>query len=272
MFNADSVSISGLGPVATTGTAAVDLATSTTYELTATGVCGQSVQQLNVAIGAPRLTALIPAEAKPGQTVRMTVENLATNDAVTGAFLTFPNGTTAVAQVNVEDGVPVFTVPLPRDVGGVSGDYTGAVSVSARLNDDTLTNTVNFTFLKSTYAGDAPADFRQWITSKAAAVRDILNQLHDQPDLAPAIDVLLAGLDPDLAVLQKMADDIAATGSAVLPAFPATAEYPNPQPVTVTRADLETMMSMIHELTPAEPESPEAWKNRLRLAGDAGPA
>jgi hypothetical protein len=271
VFNADSVSITGLGAVAAAGTAAVDLAASATYELTATGVCGQTVQALNVAIGAPRLTGLTPVAAKPGQTVQLTVENLATPGAVTGAFLTFPNGTTAVAQVNLEDGVPVFTVPLPRDVGGVTGDYTGAVSVAARLNDDTLTNTVNFTFLKSTYAGDAAADFRQWITSKASAVRDILSQLHEQPDLAPAIDVLLAGLDPDLVVLQKMADDIATTGSAVLPAFPATAEYPNPQPVTVTRADLETMMSMIRELTPLEPESPEAWKNRMRLAGDAGP-
>lgn len=271
VFNADSVSITGLGAVATSGTVPITLSSSTTYELTATGVCGQTVQPLNVAIGAPRLTALSPAAAKPGQTVQLTVENLATPGAVTGAFLTFPNGTTAVAQVNLEDGVPVFTVPLPRDVGGVTGDYTGAVSVAARLNDDTLTNTVNFTFLKSTYAGDAPADFRQWITSKAAAVRGVLNQLHEQPGLAPAIDVLLAGLDPDLAVLQKMADDIASTGSAVLPAFPATAEYPNPQPVTVTRADLETMMSMIQVLTPAEPESPEVWKNRMRLAGEAGP-
>ncbi|MGJ5817698.1 hypothetical protein [Paludibaculum fermentans] len=271
VFNADTVSISGLGPVATTSTAAVDLTESATYELTATGVCGETVQQLNIAIGAPRLAALSPAEAKPGQTVTLTMENLAAPDAVTGALLTFPNGTTAVAQVNVENGVPVFTVPLPRDVGGVTGDYTGGISVAARLNDDTLTNTVGFTFLKSTYAGDAAADFRQWITSKAAAVRDVLTQLHDQPDLAPAIDVLLAGLDPDLAVLQKMADDIAVTGSAVLPAFPATAEYPNPQPVTVTRADLETMMSMITELTPAEEESPTAWKNRVRAAGEGGP-
>jgi hypothetical protein len=271
VFYADSVTISGLGPVDPTGSATVDLKASNTYELKATGICGETIQTLEVAIGAPRLTAVTPASAKPGQTVKLTLANLAAADAVTGAQLTFPNGSTAVVQVVVEDGVPVFTVPLPRDAGGVTGDYVGGVAIAARLNDDSLTNSVNFAFVKGVYAGDAAADFRKWIDAKAEKVRDILTQLHDQPDLGPAMDVLLAGIDPDLAVLRKMADDIAATGSAVLPPFAATADYPNPQPVTITRADLESIMSLLMELTPAEEESPQAWKERVRAVGDAGP-
>lgn len=273
VFNADSVSISGLGDVAATGTTSVDLEDSATYELTATGVCGTASQTLSIPIGAPRLTAVEPAEAKPGQLVRLTLENLADPQAVTGAELTFPNGTTAVVQVNVEDGAPVLTVPLPNNVGGVEGDYTGAVTIAARLDDDTRTNSLDFHFLKATYEGDAVADFRQWIDTKAARVRDVLTQLHDQEDLAPAIDTLLAGIDPDLAVLHQMADDIAASGSAVLPAEPATVDNPDPQPVVVTRADLEALMALFHEIDPPDtvPESPEAWKRRARAAGEGGP-
>jgi hypothetical protein len=271
VYSADAVTISGLGAVEPSGSATVDLKESGVYELRAVGFCGETVQTLEVAIGAPRLTAVSPSSAKPGQVVRLTLANLASADAVTGARLTFPNGTAAVVEVVVEDGVPVFTVPLPRDAGGVAGDYSGELSVAARLNDNSVTNSMGFTLEKGAYAGDAAVDFRKWIDAKAEMVRNVLTQLRDQPDLGPAMDVLLAGIDPDLAVLRQMADDIAATGSAVLPAFPATADFPNPQPVMVTRADLESMMSLIVELTPEEEESPQAWKERVRAVGEAGP-
>lgn len=271
VYQADSVSLSGVGPVPATGSTTVDLEASTTYELTATGLCGTTTRQLTVSIGAPALTALLPAEANPGQTVTLTLDHLADPHAVTGAQITFPNGTTAVLPVNLTEGQPAFTVPLPRDAGGVEGDYTGPVTIAARLSDGAFTKPLDFTITRAAYEGDATADFRQWIDTKAAQVRDVLNRLHDQPELAAAIDPLLASFDPDLAVLQQMADDIAANGSAVLPAEPANDDFPDPQPVTVTRADLESIMALIHAMTPPEPESVEAWKARVRAAGESGP-
>jgi hypothetical protein len=69
------------------------------------------------------------------------------------------------------------------------------------------------------------------------------------PDFAAAIPTLLTAVDRYAAVLNKLASDIAATGTASLPMIPPSAGASTI--VTVTRKQLETFFALYYSMTGA---------------------
>src|SRR5262249_11974310 len=162
VFNADAVTITpGIGDSASSGSAAVNISGPVTYQITATGICGQETANLRIAFGPPVLTGISPSSGIPGSKVKFTFDNLTEPATVTGGVVTYPDGNSSVVYLDTDDdGNQSFAIPLAHGIGNAaSGDYAGAVTIAAQLSNGTTTAALPFTVEPIVYAGDAVADF-----------------------------------------------------------------------------------------------------------------
>ncbi len=88
---ADTIGIApGIGPVASNDSQIVNLTATTSYTMTATGICGSTTQTLTIPIGVPAPQSVAPAAAQPGQQVVIHAGNAAPG-SVTNVLFTFPD-------------------------------------------------------------------------------------------------------------------------------------------------------------------------------------
>jgi hypothetical protein len=143
-------------------------------------------------------------------------------------------------------------IPWVAD-GSAQGYLTGAVTIAAETAAGT-TATAPFTITPAVYQGDAVADAKALVSAIAANSKAALEQQKQVSDLAVISDNLETYVDQHAAIFNKMLSDIAASGTASVPYDVATPTNPTPQPVTVTRADIQNFMRLANRygLTPGD--------------------
>jgi hypothetical protein len=103
------------------------------------------------------------------------------------------------------------------------------------------------------YAGtDVTSDLRSLANAAVLLVKSQLTAQKQVPEFAAATPTLLSAVDRYAAALNKLAADIAASGTASLPMVPPTGSALSAT-VTVTRKQLETFFALYYSMTGAPP-------------------
>ncbi len=175
--------------------------------------------------------------------------------------------------VNVDSSTPAgdlaVTVPLlgtSTALGYETGPATIQIPVSVTAKP---APGVAFTVQPLTaYQGDAVKEFSDLVTSTASRATNQLNQIAQLSGGAAFAKAAGPMVTEYNAILQKMLSDMAAKGSATIPVSPPSAANPNPSQVTGTRADLELMLSLLHNL---QDSAAAAAARRLKPLQPRGP-
>ncbi len=244
------------------GSAKLTLTQSATYRLEASNPCGTVEQTVTIPFGAPRISGVTPAQARPGDIVTVTVENLADAQTVTGINLAIPGSPIRLMNLLGTGSTTTlqFVAPLAKRyaTGTIAIDIDGAASASAP-----------FTLLAPTYAGDAVADMKALITDIARWLNERRAEIAALPDTTEYVRLVQPAIDRDANELLRALDQVASTGRATLPIDAPSVKYPKPDEFTVTRADIEAIMATIRALAPA-PAASSAVKNLDRFAATGG--
>ncbi len=253
--DADSVQISpGSGGLASSGTLPVNVTSTATYTLEATNACGTTTRTAQVVVGAPLAPALDVSSGTPGQLVRISAANVADLRDVTGVLLAFPDGVSLYAGSVLTDGSGSFVAVIPfQPEADVPGGYRqGPCTVSLVLHGNQPDPGAPFTIAPLALPADPSASLRSWVDQIAGAARSGIDPIASFDGGAAARDILNARIDTIVATLDKAADDIASSGSAVLPSTEPTAGQPVPALTTVSRDQLAAYVAFLDALSASE--------------------
>lgn len=236
------------------GTLTLNVAGPTTVRLTATGPCGTATATTTIGFGSPGPPALSVSSASPGQLLTLTPSNLADASLVTGVSFTFPGNIEVVSPVKGVSTAGEIRVFVPyAPVARASRYLTGAATVSLRVQGLGKSAPAPFTVTPLSFTGDPSGAFKAWLEAYVGAVRASLQNQRQATGAAGFVDTLAAAVDPYAALLQKMADDIASSGTATVPFDLPSSRTPAPDTTAVTRADLADFMALLANVSSASP-------------------
>jgi hypothetical protein len=240
----------GIGGGGAFGKATLNLTGSTTFNLTAQNSCGTATATLSVPVGGPVVTGIVPANPMPGQIVTLSLNNAANINSAQGALLACGNSTTQYVPLTVDSsGNITFVVPFVQDTTFPAGYWQGACSLSAQA-DSGQSAPFAFTIAALTFVADPAAAFQ---TLVANLQQQAHTQFAAQAGVEP-FDQVASLLDPMIdnwaALLNKMAGDVKANGTATMPLGIAMPSSPAPPTVTVTLKDLTNLVALLNTGAP----------------------
>jgi hypothetical protein len=227
-------------------------AAGATYTLQAFNACGTASMTLPVLpLNNAGTLSVTPAAAKPGQPITI---NFGQQDLTGIAGVQFVvNGVLQyVAAIDSIDdsGNVTLTVPTISDPSKPNSILSGAAVLLPNMPDNTGVKGPSFTLQPLTYTGNAITEFRQLIAYLAAESHANFKTVSGVYS-GSASDLAAGGalIDQYLQVLNKIADDLSARGTATVPVDLPTPTYPIPDTVTITTADLQDYLAYLHVAT-----------------------